>query len=257
MNKSLELPIISPMSRAKWLLILLGCTVSGLGSAQALQAVTFASKPGQVFVPFRAAGEALQLEVTWDTVTQKAGLGTVEFDDDDFSYLFDGTKVIPIRLLERVGTSVHYDDTTSAITLSLNGRSVPVEMGEKRVEVSISEQKLRAWQGGLLVMETNISSGRPGHDTPRGSFKTGPVKDRMHYSRLYDNAPMPWSVQINGDVFIHGYHSVPRRPASHGCIRMPLNGKNAARYFFGWVDLGTPVTVGRDFVTKSEESSAK
>jgi hypothetical protein len=74
----------------------------------------------------------------------------------------------------------------------------------------------------------------------------------MHYSQLYDDAEMPWAVQVNGNVFIHGYPSVPRYPASHGCIRMPLRGRySAARYFYTWVTLGTPVSVGNTWPDSS------
>lgn len=257
MSKLGKKPIILRMTKSRWTLVIWGCVLSTTCHATELQAVTFAKTPGQIYVPFRAVGEALDLEVTWDSASQKAGLGTTQFDESDYSYLFDGTKMIPVRLLERVGAKIDFAPDNGSVTLTLNGKSVPVQLGEKRVEVSISEQKLRAWQGDIMVMETNISSGRPGHATPRGKFKAGPVKDVMHYSRLYDNAPMPWSVQVHGDVFIHGYHSVPRRPASHGCIRMPLTGKNAARYFFGWVDLGTPVTIAEGFTVDQGRSSAK
>jgi hypothetical protein len=44
----------------------------------------------------------------------------------------------------------------------------------------------------------------------------------MHYSRRYRNAPMPFSVQVKGHIFIHGFKEVPARPASHGCVRLPL-----------------------------------
>lgn len=68
----------------------------------------------------------------------------------------------------------------------------------------------------------------------------------MHYSSLYHNAPMPWSVQIYGHVFIHGFTSVPNYPASHGCIRLPLNEGNPARFFYEWIDNGSPVSVVRN-----------
>ena len=109
-------------------------------------------------------------------------------------------------------------------------------------EVDLAEQRLRAWQGERLVMETHVSSGRNGR-TPSGNFRAGPYKSRMHYSKLYDNAPMPWSVQVNGNVFIHGFSSVPDYPASHGCIRVPLNEGNPARFFYEWIDVGTPVRI--------------
>lgn len=112
----------------------------------------------------------------------------------------------------------------------------------KKVEVNLSAQTLQAWQGSRMVMQTHISSGR-NDSTPTGWFKAGPYKARMHYSRKYDNAPMPWSVQIHGNIFVHGFASVPDYPASHGCIRVPINVGNPAKFFYEWVDLGTPVHV--------------
>ena len=114
--------------------------------------------------------------------------------------------------------------------------------GPKRVEIDLSAQKLRAYQGNRLVMKTNISSGR-NRATPTGRFSAGPYKSAEHYSSLYHNAPMPWSVQVSGNIFIHGFSSVPRYPASHGCIRVPISGSNPARRFFNWVDVGTPIHI--------------
>ena len=111
----------------------------------------------------------------------------------------------------------------------------------KRVEINLTEQRLRAYEGRRLVLNTNISSGR-NRATPTGRFKAG-YKDADHYSSLYHNAPMPWSVQVSGNIFIHGFTSVPDYPASHGCIRMPLTGRNPAKRFFEWVEAGTPIVI--------------
>lgn len=116
-----------------------------------------------------------------------------------------------------------------------------VHGGPKRVEVDLSDQRLRAWEGDRLVLQTRISSGRHG-STPKGRFAAS-YKAREHYSSLYHNAYMPWSVQVAGDVFIHGYSEVPRYPASHGCIRVPVSGRNPAKQFFDWVRPGTPVRI--------------
>jgi len=112
----------------------------------------------------------------------------------------------------------------------------------KRVEINLTEQKLRAYEGNRLVMKTRISSGRTGN-TPRGNFRAGPYKSKEHYSSLYHNAPMPWSVQVTGNIFIHGFSVVPNYPASKGCIRVPIDGRNPAKRFFNWVDVGTPIKV--------------
>lgn len=120
-------------------------------------------------------------------------------------------------------------------------RSRPSFGGPKRVEIDLTAQKLRAYEGNRLVMQTRISSGRNGC-TPRGNFRAG-WKNADHYSSLYNNAPMPWSVQVSGNIFVHGFTEVPNYPASRGCIRVPLTGSNPAKRFFHWVDPGTPIRV--------------
>jgi len=122
------------------------------------------------------------------------------------------------------------------------GEGLKVGGGPKRVEVNLSTQMLRAYEGNRLVMKTRISSGRGGI-TPTGRYRAGPYKSAEHYSSLYHNAPMPWSVQVSGHIFIHGFHTVPDYPASRGCIRVPIDGRNPARRFFNWVDVGTPIVI--------------
>ena len=111
----------------------------------------------------------------------------------------------------------------------------------KRVEINKTQQVLRAYEGDRLILQSRVSTGK-GNSTPSGNFRVQ-SKQRMHYSRKYHNAPMPYSVQIWGHYFIHGFSSVPNRPASHGCIRLPLTGGNPARLFYEWVELGTPVEI--------------
>jgi lipoprotein-anchoring transpeptidase ErfK/SrfK len=112
----------------------------------------------------------------------------------------------------------------------------------KRVEIDKSIQMLRAYEGERLVFESRVSTGKWDRSTPNGQFQAS-SKQRMHYSKLYHNAPMPYSVEVTGNVFIHGFSSVPRRPASHGCIRLPLDGDNPAKRFYEWIELGTPIEI--------------
>ncbi|MEP6670304.1 MAG: L,D-transpeptidase [Chthoniobacter sp.] len=112
----------------------------------------------------------------------------------------------------------------------------------KRVEIDKTKQTLRAYEGDRLILETRISTGKWDKSTPNGQFSAG-EKERMHYSKLFHNAPMPYSVQVTGDVFIHGFGVVPRSPASHGCIRVPLDKGNPAKQFFDWVETGTPIEI--------------
>lgn len=114
--------------------------------------------------------------------------------------------------------------------------------GPKRVEINLTNQQLKAYEGNRVVLKTNISSGKTGN-TPTGNFKAGPYKSATHFSSRYHNAPMPWSVQITGHIFVHGSSHVPNYPASHGCVRVPLTGSNPAKKLFNWLDVGTPVKI--------------
>jgi hypothetical protein len=222
-----------------------------------IDGVSFASKPGVLFVPLRQSASLLGLSVEWVGETGAVIVGGRELKQEEFTRLFDGTMVAPVRLFQDFGAVVEFDPATETALVSKDDRLVTVAWPKQRVEVSLNKQMLRAWQGERLVMETPISSGRRGHRTPSGSFRAGPYKARMHYSRLYDNSPMPYSVQVHGHVFIHGYTSVPRYPASHGCIRMPLRGANAAKWFFHWVKVGTPVEVRADFADPLATAKSK
>jgi len=111
----------------------------------------------------------------------------------------------------------------------------------KRIEIDKTHQVLRAYENNRIVLQSRVSTGK-GRSTPNGHFHVG-VKIRMHYSKLYHHAPMPYSVQVDGNVFIHGFTYVPAWPASHGCIRLPLTGDNPAKRFYDWAEEGTPVEI--------------
>lgn len=66
--------------------------------------------------------------------------------------------------------------------------------------------------------------------TPSGYFVPQGL-ERMHYSKKYDNAPMPYSIFFTGGYAIHGTPHVGQlgRPASHGCVR--LHPENARTLF--------------------------
>lgn len=76
-----------------------------------------------------------------------------------------------------------------------------------------------------------VSTGRRGYRTPAGSFRPFRLEED-HYSKEWDEAPMPHSIFFTGDGHaIHGSYETRRlgRPASHGCVR--LAPKNAKRLF--------------------------
>ena len=66
-----------------------------------------------------------------------------------------------------------------------------------------------------------VSTARAGYVTPRGSFSPKSLQS-IHYSKKYDNAPMPHSIFFSGGYAIHGTRATGAlgRPASHGCVRL-------------------------------------
>jgi len=113
-----------------------------------------------------------------------------------------------------------------------------------RIVVSLGDQRLYVYHDQQLLAWSNVSSGRPGHETPTGAF-TISQKDIDHHSSLYDNASMPFFLRISDDGL--GLHAgfLPGYPASHGCVRLPLG---MARELFQRVDPGTPVEIISDSV---------
>ena len=210
-----------------------------------IDAITFAAEPGKLFLP---ANEALD-ELKWPVGRDETGriflLNELEVRTGTLRTLTDGTELVSTDLLTEAGAQVSLPDEEGRVRIGGWFRGFMLKVEAQRVVVSLKRQLLQGWQGDRLVVQTHISSGRDGR-TPAGEFRAGPFRTAMHYSTLYHNAPMPWSVQINGNIFIHGFTSVPNYPASHGCIRVPLTDGNPAKFFFEWVLNGTPVSVTKE-----------
>ena len=156
----------------------------------------------------------------------------------------DGTKLVDIQWLKKAGAFVNPVPKTGLTTIKdakHTGKAFYVRRGQKRVFINKKEQMLIAYQGQRTLLRSNVSTGRGGQETPLGLFRAK-GKEKMHKSRLYDDVPMPWSVHVVGNVFIHGFKSTPANGSS-GCIRLPLSGGNPARWFYYWTDIGTPITV--------------
>lgn len=102
---------------------------------------------------------------------------------------------------------------------------------EKWIEVSLDDQKLRAWEGNTLVMEFPISSGKWA-PTPKGTFNiwyktrsqamTGGSKDLGTYYYLPN---VPHNMFFHQGFAIHGayWHNNFGQPMSHGCVNSPLS----------------------------------
>lgn len=120
----------------------------------------------------------------------------------------------------------------AALVLAAVSGATPAR-AEVVAHVSLSEQTMTVVVDGVERHRWPVSTARRGKYTPVGTFRPQTLV-RMHYSSLYNNAPMPWSIFFHGNYAIHGTTEVSRlgRPASAGCVRLhPDN----ARVLFGLV----------------------
>ncbi|BCU76092.1 L,D-transpeptidase family protein [Luteolibacter sp. LG18] len=120
---------------------------------------------------------------------------------------------------------------------------------ETKVLIDLTEQKARLVdRHNVVVVETDVSTGKPGHETPTGSFRvTEKIADKRsnRYGRykdpksgtdlgasvdlpkppkdaVYEGYSMPYWMRLTWDgVGMHVGYVVPRKALSYGCIRFP------------------------------------
>ncbi|MBV9330783.1 MAG: L,D-transpeptidase family protein [Alphaproteobacteria bacterium] len=108
-----------------------------------------------------------------------------------------------------------------------------------RIVINLSDQIAYAYDDGELVAVSTISSGDEKHLSPIGVFSIL-EKQRMHHSKKYDDAPMPFMQRItDSGVALHA-GQLPGHPASHGCLRLPAA---FAAKLFGATKVGTTVMI--------------
>lgn len=128
---------------------------------------------------------------------------------------------------------------------------------EKWIEISLSEQKLRAWEGNKLVMEFPISSGKWA-PTPEGTFnvwyKTRTIRmagGSADLGTFYDLPNVPDDLFFYSGYALHGayWHNNFGHPMSHGCVNEPLAN---AHQIFEWA--GPVVPAGQNAVRSTPEN---
>jgi len=95
-----------------------------------------------------------------------------------------------------------------------------------QITIDKTTQHMSVAIDGEPKYEWPVSTGRPGYDTPNGTFKVNRM-DASHFSQEWDNAPMPHTMffDLRGHA-IHGFFDVKHlgMAVSHGCVRLaPAN----------------------------------
>lgn len=107
------------------------------------------------------------------------------------------------------------------------------------ISISIEKQILKIYDANGTFAETPISTGTRGHSTPMGVFSVI-QKRKYHHSNIYSGAPMPYMQRITWSGVAMHAGVLPGYPASHGCIRMPMN---FAVKMWGWTRMGARVVI--------------
>ena len=122
--------------------------------------------------------------------------------------------------------------------------------GPLLISVSLRRQRVSVYDQTGLLTEAPISSGK---FSPTGIYSVLD-KNKVHFSNLYDSAPMPNMQRITwSGVALHA-GPLPGYPASHGCIRLP---HGFSQKLFGLTSLGTRVIVSNETVQPAPFSHAR
>ncbi|EDY20854.1 ErfK/YbiS/YcfS/YnhG family protein [Chthoniobacter flavus Ellin428] len=88
--------------------------------------------------------------------------------------------------------------------------------------VSLPQQIMYVYRNGILIGRSTVSSGSKSNATPGGVF-TILEKKETHYSKKYDNAPMPNMQRLTWSGIAMHSGALPGYAASHGCVRLPYD----------------------------------
>ncbi|CAN5361518.1 hypothetical protein BH20ACT9_BH20ACT9_00880 [soil metagenome] len=116
-----------------------------------------------------------------------------------------------------------------------------------RIEIDKGRQLLLLWRNGRLRLVTHVSTGTGRRYCHRGHCERAvtPVGRYRVFRRIHGWRDAPLGLlynplYFNGGIAVHGARRVPSRPASHGCVRVPLH---ISQYLPGLVPPGMPVRV--------------
>src|SRR5580658_2942345 len=106
----------------------------------------------------------------------------------------------------------------AALTLPL----VSAARADIAIAIDKDAQQMTVAVDGAQRYVWPVSTGRPGYDTPNGTFKINRM-DADHFSQEWDNAPMPHTMffDLHGHA-IHGFFDEKHlgMAVSHGCVRL-------------------------------------
>lgn len=128
---------------------------------------------------------------------------------------------------------------TAVLALPVTAQAAPAAPCSARADACIDLSANTSWlthNGSITYGGVPITSGRPGYETPPGTFQVT-YKDIDHWSEAYD-APMPYSVFFTTSGI--AFHEGSLSEESHGCIHLS---NAAAKKYFSTLQPGDVVEV--------------
>jgi len=133
----------------------------------------------------------------------------------------------------------------------------------KRITISLSRERLRAWDGNRVVLSTPVTTGDASLPTPTGTFRV--FERRSPYTFIspwpqgspyyYPPSEVSFALEFRaGGYFIHdapwrtvygkgsnsGSQPGTNYGGTHGCVNVPYK---AMQFLYSWAPLGTPVHI--------------
>src|SRR2546423_8012760 len=156
-------------------LVFLALTVSvpplGALPPEELDGISFADDSHMLFVPIEEIPRTLGWETHFDQ--EEISLNGHVLDAAHLRKLTNGTLLVPLDELQRAGATITWSDDGMQALVASDNKNIAIQFANKRVEVDLANQHLRAYQGARLVLDSPISSGREGKKTPRENSKLG------------------------------------------------------------------------------------
>ena len=122
----------------------------------------------------------------------------------------------------------------------------PTPGPEKWIDVDLSEQRLRAYEGNKIVLNVLVSTGLSRTPTVQGTFhiwvkmlKTDMVGGDPALHNYYNLKNVPYVMYFYKDYGLHGtfWHNNFGHPMSHGCVNLRTEN---AKWLFNWASPQMP-----------------
>ncbi len=164
---------------------------------------------------------------------------------DSFAFVVD----VPFGSVNATAVDINNDGVQEIIAVA--DRPIFAASKEaKRIEIDLSEQRLYAYENGILSNTFLISAARAPWQTPIGEHSVLAKLPFVHYawfygsgsSENYDLGVIPWNLRIYPHIYIHyaPWHNNFGHPMSHGCVNVNLEN---IKWIYDWSEVEISVEV--------------